>query len=254
VKTWSSNIERYREVVSWECKDIPVDLVLAIINHESGGKAGLQATVKCKSAVLPSVTGTNWTVNHALGLMQVIPPNIVSWNENPNHEQVYVEDMIGDDERAIRLQIRIGCWIFASCVAGLHQFFPTEFPTTSAADATDNHLQCSLCAYAVGTGAVRDKLAELASQGKPLTFKQLGVSFPDWGKNQKTGKWINRPIHYAEIVWNQYAAHSDGTKIDTEAPSLGKKIGKVWNGGGWLLIPAAAALLWAMSGRKGEPK
>lgn len=247
-KPWPSNIEKYREVVSWECKDIPVDIILAIINHESGGKSGLQAKVKCKSALLPSVTGTEWKVDRALGLMQVIPPNVASWNENPSHEKVYVEDMIGNDERAIRLQIRLGCWIYASTIAGIHKFFPETFTTTSAADADPNLIRLSFMAYAVGVGALKEKLDTLKKQGKPLTFEQIKANFPNWGKNAQ-GKWINRPIHYAETVWNAYAAHAGGEKISTTPPSLGDKIGNAVKGGGWLLIPLAAAFLWAMSGR-----
>jgi hypothetical protein len=254
-KPWSAEIEKYREPASWECKDIPVDIVLTIIDHESRGKPGLQAKAKCKSAVLPSVTGTEWKVDRALGLMQVIPPNIVSWNENPNHERVFIEDMIGNDERAIRLQIRLGCWIYASTIAGLHKNFPSVFTVTSAAQADPNLIRLSFVAYLMGVGGLSEKLEQLQKQGKPLTFEQLRANFPNWGKN-KQGKWINRPIHYGETAWNAYAAHAGGEKIATTPPTLGDKIGNAWKGGGWLLIPVAAAFLWAMSGRKkgGEEK
>jgi hypothetical protein len=243
---WPKHIEQYREYSSWECKDLPVDLVLAVIEHESGGIAGDQAKVKCKAAILPTVGGGKINVNRALGLMQVIPPNIAAWNEQGG-EQVFFEDMTGSDERAIRLQIRLGCWILASSFRGLNKFFPAVFPTASGGEADPNQVQCALVGYAVGVGALREKFDALKAEGKPLTYAQLRVSFPNWGKSKKTGKWINRPLHYAEVVWNEYAKHIGGKKIDTKPPGLKDKVVKAWASGGWLLIPVAAAALWAMS-------
>lgn len=243
---WPKYIERYREYVSWECKDLPVDLVLAVIEHESGGVAGKQAEKKCKAAILPTAGGGQINVNRALGLMQVIPPNIAAWNEQGG-VQVLFEDMTGNDERAIRLQIRLGCWILASSFKGINKFYPEVFPTASGGNADPNNVQCALIGYAVGVGALREKFDALKAEGKQLTYQQLRISFPDWGKSPKTGKWINRPLLYANVVWNEYAKHIGGKKIDTQPSGLKDKTIKALSGGGWLLIPIAAATFWAMS-------
>jgi len=248
--TWPKKIERFREPVGWECKDVPPDLILAVMQHESGGVPGREGGRGTKCGMLPTASGGQVEICRALGLMQIHPRTVASWNEHGN-ETAFVEDMTGDDERAIRMQIRIGCWYLAACVAGLHKYYPESFPAVSAIQADQNQLQCALIGYAVGLGALRKKLDQLKEENKPLTYEQLVKSFPEWGKSQKTGKWINRPLHYAAVVWDQYAKNQTGATIPTTPPGLIARIGKAWNGGGWLLVPVAAGLLWSL-GKKDE--
>jgi len=249
--TWPKKIDRWREPVGWECKDLPPDLVLSVLQHESGGTPGREGNRGTKCGILPTASGGKVEVCRALGLMQIHPRTVASWNEHGD-EIAYLEDMTGDDERAIRIQIRIGCWYLAACVAGLHKFDSTAFPAVSASKANQNQLQCALIGYAVGLGALKEKLEQLRSENKPLTYEQLVKSFPDWGKSKKTGKWINRPLHYAAVVWDQYALNATGGTISTIPPGLISRIGKAWNGGGWLLVPIVGAVLWSWGKRDDE--
>jgi hypothetical protein len=249
--TWPKKIEQWREPVGWECKDLPPDLVLAVMSHESGGIPGRKGSRGTRCGTLPTASGGKVQVCGALGLMQIHPLTVSSWNEHGD-ETAYLEDMTGDDERAIRIQIRLGCWYLASCVAGLHQFDPTAFPAVSAAKAGQNQLQCALIGYAVGLGALKKKLKQLQSENKPLTYDQLVKTFPEWGKSKKTGKWINRPLHYAAVVWDQYAKKATGGTISTTPPGLTARIGKAWNGGGWLIVPIVGAVLWSLGKRPDE--
>lgn len=245
--SWPPNIEKYRTYVEWECKDLPPDLMLAVIQHESGGVAGAIGKGETKWGSIPSTNSQSGkvNVNHALGLCQVIPPNVESWNENPNNETVYLEDMTGTDERAIRLQIRLGCWIMASGFHGLSKFYPENF-VSSGKDSNANEIRLALVAYAIGIGALKEKLDQLKAEGKALTYEQLAESFPDWGKSS-SGKWVNRPLFYARNVWDKYAEATGGTK--TPASS---KVGKVWAKGGWIVVPLAMAFIWAFVKREKE--
>lgn len=249
--TWPKKIERWREPVGWECKDLPPDLVLAVLQHESGGTPGREGSRGTKCGMLPTASGGQVEVCRALGLMQIHPRTVASWNEHGD-EIAYLEDMTGDDERAIRMQIRLGCWYLAACVAGLHKFDSKAFPSVSAAKAGQNQLQCALIGYAVGLGALKEKLEQLRSENKPLTYEQLVKSFPEWGKSKKTGEWINRPLHYSAVVWDQYAKNATGGTISTTPPGLIARIGKAWNGGGWLLVPIVGAVLWGLGKRADE--
>ena len=108
---WSNKIESLRDFVVCECRDIPPDLVLAIIRHESGGIIGVRGKGKIRSpGILRDVNGNAHKIDVALGLMQCIPAVINGYNSGaPAAETATLEDMTGNDDRAARLQIRIGC-------------------------------------------------------------------------------------------------------------------------------------------------
>jgi len=228
--SWPSNIERWRQFANWESKDIPTDLVLSIINNESGGQAGIKSTVNTKAADLPTDSGGSITVNNAMGLMQVIPPNVAAWNQNKTPTVTY-EDMTGHDERAVRLQIKLGSSIFASSVYQLHKFDPVEFPGSSPGGATPEQLKLALVAYAIGAGkkggdrGLIPKLERLREMKRPLTLEALKVNFPKWGYSESKQKWINRPTHAATKVWTNYKRYGVGAPTPgPPAPGLpGKK-------------------------------
>ena len=203
---WPNQIERWRQFVKWECKDLAPDLVLAIIRKESGGIPGLIATASCKPWQIPSIAGGYITFNHALGLMQVVPRTIASYNQSTTTDRVYFEDMKGQEERAARLQIRVGCAVYASAILNLHQYDPLTFKAATPATADPNHLILALVGYRMGSGALRKKLDKLKALGKPLTFEALAATFPNWGQNQQ-GEWINRPIYYTQTVWDASINH-----------------------------------------------
>jgi len=218
-RQWPPHIERWRQYAQWECKDIPVDLVLAIIAHESGGRAGTEAERPCKPDTLPTDGGGQIVVNHAMGLMQVIPSNVTAWNQNKKPVITY-QDMTGKDERAVRLQIRIGCSIFASYVHKLHQFDPVVFPGTSPGTAHENQLSLALVAYAIGPGkpggkrGLIPKLEQLKANNKPMNLTALSKAFPKWGYSEQSQRWTNRPVQYGHSVWAKY------NKVDKHAATI----------------------------------
>lgn len=226
--TWPKQIEYWRQYANWESRDIPTDLALAIIAHESGGQPGLKSTRSTKAAEIPTDTGELVTISNALGLMQVIPPNVVAWNQH-KQPKITLEDMTGDDERATRLQIRIGSSIFASYVYKLHAFDPLTFPGQKPSTATPEQLKLTLVAYAIGPGqkdgekGLIPKLEQLKAQNKPLTLVSLRVNLPNWGFSKEQGRWINRPVQYAEKVWNNYKRNVGSFFKSSPAPTLAEK-------------------------------
>lgn len=250
--TWPNKIAKYRRYVQWECKDIPPDLVLAVLEHESGGIAGRPGGTGTKTAELPAACGGVQTVDRAMGLMQVHPRTVKGFNERQTDEnsKAFVEDIAGNDERSIRLQIRIGCFYLARCCAGLHGFDRSAFPARSLRNADPNQIALSLAGYAVGLGAVLKKLEQLKQLGQGLTYTALLTNFPDWGKSKETGKWINRPLHFAKTV---YARYAQNRQTETTPKTAGGRLAAIakrcGTGGGFILLPLAGAALWFFSKR-----
>lgn len=251
--SWPPKIERLRQFVVWECKDIPPDLVLAIIKHESGGVPGIAARVKCKCGPLPDVNGNQVEVCNALGLMQTIPATIDWYNQTAEADKVAtIEDMTGSDERAIRLQIRIGCKFLAHCNRYLHKRFPETVPEASLANAADDQIRLVLTGYAVGNGATAEKMQTAKEQNYSPTFANIQRLFPKWGQNA-AGKWINRPLKYAGDVTTMFKANRSGSYSGTRASDLVARVKTAPKGGMIALAFLLAAAGWAVN-RYYKPK
>ncbi len=208
---WRQQVEQWRQYVSWECAGAPPDLILAIINHESGGQAGIPARVGTKYKMqIPKRAGGARLVDRAYGLMQTIPAVVLDFNKAHPAKPVYWEDISGQAGAAGRIQIRIGCWLFNGYVRRLHAYDPVSFPGVHTGDATPEQLTAALVAYARGFGALKGKLDILKGEGKPLTQRQLYERFPLWGYSQKKGRWVNRPLYYAATVWDRYQRNKTG--------------------------------------------
>lgn len=265
--SWANQIEQWRQFAIWEGRDIPPDLLLSIIAHESGGRAGAQANISCKAGELPKMDGSTIEVNKALGLTQCIPAVIEGYNQN-FPETAFYEDMIGDGERAARLQIRIGAWIYAANVRQLHNYDPVSFPGATPGRASPEQLKLALVAYAIGFGAksgpggkgLKPKLDELKARGLPLTLENIAAVFPNWGKRPDSETWINRPVHYARTVWGNYQKHGTGAAGASaprnprglpDFPTIEKAAQKIKSDWPWLLIAAAVAYFWASSKKGG---
>jgi len=206
---WPRRVEQWRQYAVWEGKDIPADLILAIVAHESGGSAGRRAERTCRPGELTKIDGSKVTVNRALGLMQCIPGTIDAYNQRHADQPAYYEDMIGSDERSSRLQIRIGSEVYARNVNALYQYDPVAFPGVSPGSATKDQLKLALTAYAVGFGSLKSNLDELKAQGVPLTYANVARANPNWGRNSEGGEWINRPLHYASSVWSAFTTRGE---------------------------------------------
>lgn len=235
---WPPKIERLRTATTWECKDIPPDLILAIIKHESNGTIGRPGGVNTKCGNVPTVNGGVKKVCKAFGLMQVIPSTVAYYNSqqsNPNNKATF-EDISGTDERAARIQIKIGCFYLAFANHFIHKLYPLDFPAFSLSSATPDQIKVALTAYAVGHGALKQKLDALKDEKRKLSFDNLKKYFPTWGQN-KAGKWINRPLHYANVVNKWFQSDHTQTGSPGQSTGLMARTKKTAKKNSWILIP-----------------
>lgn len=202
---WRQQVDQWRQAAVWEGQGAPPDLLLSIINNESGGFAGVAAKVKTKySRALPLRAGGTKTVDRALGLMQCIPVVIEDYNKAHPSDPVYYDDMTGKTAAEGRLQIRVGAWLFGRLVRRLNQLYPGAFPAQNPAGAGPEQLTAALVAYARGLGALKEKFDQLQADGLTLTQRNLYERFPLWGFDKLKRRWINRPLYYAAKVWRNY--------------------------------------------------
>lgn len=249
-------VEQLRGFVLCECRDIPPDLVLSIIRHESAGVIGRPGTGHIRTpGIVYDVNGTPHQIDIALGLMQTIPATIQGYNDSaPQGEAATLEDMTGNDERAARLQIRVGCKFLAGCNSYLHSNFPAACPARSLSSATDDQIGIVLTAYAVGPGNTAKKLKKLINTGKKPTFKNLQVNFPLWGQNSD-GVWVNRPLLYANTVLKWYRNNKKNSYQIGKCGALAERVKtimpKAGNIGLMLLVAGAGfAINWYFTKRK----
>ena len=259
---WAPNIEQWRKFAIWEGRDIPADLMLAIIAAESGGIAGRLSQGTTKATEIPKTDGSKVTFNHAMGLAQVIPSVVKGWN-NAFKDKAFFEDMTGTSERAARLQIRLGAWVYASGVRALHNWDPLAFPGASPGNATPEQLKLALIAYGIGPGApggekgLIPKLEKLKAANRPLTVEALQAAFPKWGYSTDKEAWINRPVFGALKKWNLFQTNKEPGRPGLQKPfnplslpdlptveTAAAKIKDNWT---WLLI---ALGVWFFFGRK----
>lgn len=241
-KKWPDSIERYRKYVGWECRDIPPDMVLAVIQNESRGVAGLPAGRQSKSrSYLPCTDGTEKWVDRAYGLMQTVPCTVLSYNDyqrsrsdfDPNKLATW-EDISGKDERAIRIQIAIGCYYLAVANRILNINHPDSAPSKSLSNANADQIKLVLASYAIGAGATSKKLRLLEEKNVKPSFANLERYFPDWGKP------ANRPVYFARKVFKKISTHTDSRYVDFESIKSKARSGAL----PLFLIVAFAAYQW----------
>jgi hypothetical protein len=216
--------------------------VLAVIQNESNGVAGLAAGRQSKSrAYLPCADGTEKWVDRAYGLMQCVPGTVLSYNDYQRsrsdfdqNKMATWEDISGKDERAIRMQIAIGCYYLAVANKILNLNHPMSAPAKSLSNANADQIKLVLSSYAVGAGATDGKLKSLDEQNLKPTFANIEKRFPDWGKP------ANRPVYYAKKVFNRFSNHTDTKYIDFESIKTKAKAGAL----PIFLLAAFAAYQW----------
>jgi len=207
--TWPAHIERLKPLVYDVCKDIPADLILAVIRRESNGVIGRVANSRTKLCrQLPTRQNTKKRVCHAMGLMQCVPVVVDDWNKS-HAQKVTVDDMTGKSSADGRIQIKIGCELFRTYLKNLNHYDSRQFPARSPANADSNQLQMSLFAYRMGYGALQKKLDILKREGKPLTYESMLRRFPRWGYDADNDRWVNRPVKYVTAIWTAYRNRSD---------------------------------------------
>jgi len=219
-------VERWRTLASQEARGIPVDLVLGIIWHESGGKPGAIGRRKTKCSVIPSASGPRRACN-ALGLMQVVPRNVTSWNAKHTDQVATWELLTGHSTRSARMQIRIGAYILKNSLAWLSRYgFPWPAP-----EPGEDHVRIGLMVYAWGPGHMKPHLDQLRSEGRPITAAQIAARWPDLGKP------ANQPLRYSRRVWKK--THGDAG--DVGEPTKKTKPDSL----GWGILAIAALVAFA---------
>ena len=189
---WAPEIEQWREYAALESRDIPVDLMLAIIRAESNGAPGIKSSTPSGCAELPRDDGTTQKICQDLGLTQINPQTVAFYNQHrPAGEPVAtVDDMTGKDERGARQQIRVGAWYYSWIVKRLNIYDKVAFqaPTPGRADA--NQTKFALAAYSAGFKALTDKLDPIKAADSPLNFDSFAVANSAWrGTVSALRKW-----------------------------------------------------------------
>ena len=196
--SFPANVERWRQLATWEAKDLPVNYVLAVIQYESGGTPGNKGRKKRQNAYpMQNRAGETVQIDRDLGLMQVSPILAKTFNDDPKTEPaVTYEDFIGATERDCRIQIRVGCYGLAFNVRALFKHFPETFQARSARNANENQLRFALMGNALGPHGLRKRLNALRERGLPLT----------WGNfRQVYGKALGPWVRGVDKRWTAYA-------------------------------------------------
>jgi len=212
-------VEQWRSIVTDKCQGFDPNIILALIQKESGGQAGVIGRIQISSALrgnIKTTSGGKKFVDRALGLMQTVPVLINAFaRANPTKNVTY-ETMIGKTRRSAGIQIAIGCNYLATQIKNVHKYDPVAFPGDTPAKASLNQVAMAVMSYAIGWGNVKKRLTILKNEGKPLTLESLADRFPRWGYNTKTKKWVNRPIQGTVKVMD--AAKKYGEDTDTSEP------------------------------------
>jgi hypothetical protein len=166
-------------------------VVLAIIEHESGGEPGIKANKETKfSRVLRTRTGGSITVKHAYGLMQTIPTVILDY-ENSRGTKIFFEDISGKGQAECETQIKIGCWLLRRFKQRIQQVVKV-YKSDGTIDPDGLGFVCM--AYAIGARPVIDALMILINDKIELTLENLEKRVPYLGKP------ANAPFKYARAI------------------------------------------------------
>ena len=148
--------KRWASLVSGELTlakvPLPVDLILAVIDVESGGKPGL---VNQKSG--------------ASGLMQVMP--VVLKDFNKVHSIRYSIDDIRDPQNPLA-QIRVGVWILSQFWKSAYKYLLSRLKVIPM----DELLRIADLFYVAGPAATKKKLSKVS----PPTFAAIAERWPTW--------------------------------------------------------------------------
>lgn len=148
---------------------LPVELVLATIDVESGGKAGV---------VHPR--------SKAAGLMQLLPATLKDYNRHHAVKILYSE-LAGTTDFHARKQIRAGLWVLAMFWRGAYRYLTNR----SSVVSTDDLAKIADLFYRRGPGATKKKLATLPV----ATYLALASAYPDW-----------KPLRHVKRVWERLEA------------------------------------------------
>ena len=233
---WPAAVERWRPLAAREGGRAPVELLLAIINHESGGVAGLPSTGTTKKSYtdaeraacgLPAALRAR-----SLGLMQVSPGLWRAFNATRPGEVSPCDLAASTDEGAAK-QIRIGAWYAALCLDRSRDLvdasaWPGGLPSRE-------HVEWAALCYAQGIDGVHNQVAAAGAAGFPRTVAGVEAFKPKWGAPET-------PFLFARSVGSGYAGAPMPARRSPSGPGTGTGLGL-----GHIL--AVVLLLWSWSKR-----
>lgn len=162
-------------------------VVLAILRHESQGQPGIISRARtANSAMVPTEDGMQ-QVQNAMGLMQVAPVTLVTYNQQTGGE-VSFDEMIGKSEKDIQTQIQVGEWAIQKALEQVDEFEPVN---------DRDRLQLAICAYAMGIGNLRRVISNLGPRIAGTQYGNLRAQRPDWGRPR------NNPHGFVAYVLEQ---------------------------------------------------
>jgi len=232
--SWAPRIERWRSVVHGVAPDLPVELILGIIWHESRGDAGAIGKGSTKPAVIPSSSGP-MKINHALGLMQVVPKNIAGWNAEFPKKIATWEQLTSSSVAGGRKQIMLGAEILRGAVAWVTNRYRVP---EIAGNPNANLYRIALMVYAWGQGNMRPYLDQLQEEIGYISLQEIAARWPDLGAPK------NHPVQFSNRVWKK--AYSGGPPPSKPIKVIQPKKKSSRAGLGLL---ALAGLVWATTRR-----
>lgn len=215
------NVLKWAPVIDAELARVnspfPRDLILAVIDVESRGKAGL----------LNKKSG-------ASGLMQVMPGTLEDYNQRHPSDPVSLAELRSSSAAAAVKQIRVGLSVLSHYWRSAYDYLSgrwTHVPIDELARVADLF-------YVAGPGNTQDRLNMMDNP----TWAAIQARFPKWNALPHPRNVFSL---IEELIWptDQIAAW-----LDSDEPS---KLGPSPKQGLFISMLAILAAWWMMKGRKG---
>lgn len=180
--TFPTSVERWRPVVQSELArlslPLPVELVLAVIKKESGGRTSGISSVG------------------ASGLMQVMKGTLGHYNK-VNGKNYTVDQLRGSSPADAMIQIRVGLWVLKTYWKSAYRYLSGRTKNIGI----DTLSKIASIFYVAGPGNGRKKLDKVSP-----SYESLAAKYPNWSPI-KNG--------YATKIWGW--ANDAGAKWDHDS-------------------------------------
>jgi len=191
-------VERWRTTAAAVAPGgIPVDLVLAAIELESGGRPGAKSSA------------------NAAGLMQVKPSVVEQYNAS--HKPIPFARMLEKTPDAAADQIRIGSWLLGHHLRMMHGTDPDRAPWPKG-PITPWQAKAADLRYSHGGGA----FSSLRRGARKAGYPDDPAGWQAYQKAEKPGWTSENPFFHAFAVW-KLAIDGGGTRQTARAEWSGKQ-------------------------------
>lgn len=218
----TEKVKQWEPIVSEELSargvPLPNDLILRLIQKESGGKAGVVRKGGSDS-----------------GLMQVLPNTLKDFNKR-NGTNYTIEDLRGKDDASARIQIRVGIGVISHYWRRAYRYMNDR----GVQDINiDDLAHIADLFYRAGPGATMKQLDKLSS----LTWPTIDAAFPDWPPMKHPRSVFKTPVDFnvgAIETWLKKSYKPPKQKQPPKDPKMGFALAVL------LLMTA----YWLMKGKK----